>query len=278
MFGTVIWDVYRQEETEELSEAINDLASPTDSSGWSSSAVYAFYDPEPNDSSPGEALRYLGLATDLPTRFAQHNGIQRVRDNSSKRRQIEAWFKDHQRLGFSAFVQSALAQAHTARFKKSSDTVVDWKQEFDSDIDARGAIARVEGQLIESAVLDRKSLPTWNKIGGSKEGQARASGETGRALINLMEGVSDNLFVSRRSIRELSNDPSWSHDESEVLHDARVRALASARNFASDKDILAELDTYEQQGHAQADSIIIERAARIKNDYLFTTTRHIDPA
>ena len=40
MFGTVIIDAYRQDETSEIVNALEDLCSPTDSYGWASSGIY----------------------------------------------------------------------------------------------------------------------------------------------------------------------------------------------------------------------------------------------
>ena len=44
MFGTVIIDAYRKEETRELAEAIEDLCSPNDNYGWASAGIYCFWD------------------------------------------------------------------------------------------------------------------------------------------------------------------------------------------------------------------------------------------
>lgn len=44
MFGTVIIDAYRKEEILEMSNAIDDLCSPTDSCGWASAGIYCFWD------------------------------------------------------------------------------------------------------------------------------------------------------------------------------------------------------------------------------------------
>jgi hypothetical protein len=279
MFGTIIWDVYGRDEATDLQAAIDDLASAADNVGWSSTGIYAFYDPEPRAAkSSSEALLYLGLATDLSTRFAQHNGIAPVRPGSSKQPAIEAWFSEHPMLGYSAFVQSPLHQAHVARFKKEFDAVlVDWTEEFDYDSEARRAIALLEGQLIESAVLERSALPPWNKIGGSKDGKARASGGSGSALIRLMEGASDDLFVSRRSIRELSGDSIAYFDESDILHTARMNALAGAFDAGvSSKDIIWQLDALEKPGLVWSNPDVAERIARIRNSgYLYSTTRRL---
>jgi hypothetical protein len=277
MFGTVIWDVYGRDEVNDLHAAIEDLASATDSIGWSSSGVYAFYDPDPQAYSPSRhALRYLGLATDLSTRFAQHNGIISVKPGSSKASNIDAWFDTHNLLGYSAFVQSPLHQPNISRLKKEiGSTVVDWSSDFDHDIDARRSITLLEGQLIETAVLDRGALPSWNKIGGSKDGKSRALGGTGSALISLMEGAHDNLFVARRSIRELSNDSAAYFDESDTLHAARMQALMSAGTVgASNSDIISQLNVLAESRRSWSDLVDSERIAWIRDGgYLASTTR-----
>ncbi|WP_142061263.1 GIY-YIG nuclease family protein [Pseudarthrobacter sp. B4EP4b] len=278
MFGTVIWDVYGRDEAKDLRDAIEDLASATDSLGWSSSGVYAFYDPDPQrqQSPSSHALRYLGLATDLSSRFAQHNGIVDVKPGSSKFSNIEAWFDKHPLLGYSAFVQSPLHQANIARLKKEiGSTVVDWSIDFDHDIEARRSIAMLEGQLIETAVLDRGLLPPWNKIGGSMDGKSRALDGSGSALIGLMEGVYDNLFVARRSIREISNDPTIYFDESDTLHAARMQALVSAGTAgASNSEIISQLSELAAPGHVWSHLIDSARVAWIRDGgYLNSTTR-----
>ena len=56
MFGTVIIDAYRKEETLELADAIDDLCSPKDNNGWASAGIYCFWDYY------AEAVLYIGLA------------------------------------------------------------------------------------------------------------------------------------------------------------------------------------------------------------------------
>ena len=55
MFGTVIIDAYRKEETLEMADAIDDLCSPTDNYGWASAGIYCFWDYY------AEAVLYIGL-------------------------------------------------------------------------------------------------------------------------------------------------------------------------------------------------------------------------
>ena len=99
MFGTVIIDAYRKEETLEMADAIDDLCSPTDNYGWASAGIYRFWDYY------AEAVLYIGLAGDLAERFKQHNGILPIKEGS-KQKQIEDYFSRNERLGYTIFVQS----------------------------------------------------------------------------------------------------------------------------------------------------------------------------
>ena len=85
MFGTVIIDAYRREDTLEMANAIDDLCSPKDNYGWASAGIYCFWDYY------AEAILYIGLAGDLAERFKQHNGILPIKEGS-KQKQIEEYF------------------------------------------------------------------------------------------------------------------------------------------------------------------------------------------
>lgn len=43
MFGTIIIDAYRKDEAVKISEALDDLCSPTDNYGCASAGVYCFW-------------------------------------------------------------------------------------------------------------------------------------------------------------------------------------------------------------------------------------------
>lgn len=276
MFGTILWDVYEQGQAKDVHEAIEDLASAKDQFGWSSTAVYAFYDP---DSRPANTtshpLLYLGLATDLATRFAQHNGIIRLKPGSSKETKINEWFDKHPRLGFSAFMQSPMNQAHVSKFKNQFPPAVDWTEQFEYDTDARAAIAIVEGLAIESSVLQRGFLPLWNKIGGSKAGQVRAKAGSGATLLELMEGTADNLFVTRRSVRQMSHNPTEHGYEADFLHAARMSVLAFGPEAGvSSAEILSHLDLMSTPGSPWFSSLDAERIAFMRQSgYLNSSTR-----
>lgn len=99
--GTVVRDVYTDGERLVMYEALEMLIRGND---WSRSGVYCFWDP-----AKCEAL-YIGLASNLPERFAQHNSLKGARPRKgNKGREIDEWFGQYERLGFSTILQEALA-------------------------------------------------------------------------------------------------------------------------------------------------------------------------
>ncbi|KSW29385.1 hypothetical protein [Cellulomonas sp. B6] len=276
MFGTVLWDVYTRDQTPEVHRALDGVASAEDNYGWASTAVYAFYDPGRTGTRNGvDPLLYIGLAVDVPNRFAQHNALYPTPARSCKREQIAHWFTEHERLGFATFVQSPLDQAHVARFKKAIDGDVDWSEEFAYDQDSRDAIATLEGQLIEASRLGTGALPRWNKVGGSRTGAGQAKGGIGASLIALLTGATDNLFVARRSIRELWTDDEACEFEMDLLHPARTQALMSATDApAGNTEIRARLLDTARGRALFADAFNTERIARMTaRNYLESSTR-----
>ena len=103
MFGTVIIDAYRENEKQQMADAIDDLCCPNDNYGWASAGIYCFWDYYTHE------VLYIGLAGDLAESFMQHNGLLHV-ESGSKEKQINEYFKSHELLGYSIFVQSPLSQ------------------------------------------------------------------------------------------------------------------------------------------------------------------------
>ena len=81
MFGTVIIDAYRENEKQQMADAIDDLCCPNDNYGWASAGIYCFWDYYTHE------VLYIGLAGDLAERFMQHNGLLHV-ESGSKEKQI----------------------------------------------------------------------------------------------------------------------------------------------------------------------------------------------
>src|SRR5687768_10054737 len=105
MLVTWVRDVYTDIQRSEMRAAIDSIASPNTYDGFASNGIYVFFDPESRE------VLYIGLARDLSERFAQHNGLVRMREDGCKVRQIAAWFETHDRLGYAAALQSPFSQA-----------------------------------------------------------------------------------------------------------------------------------------------------------------------
>jgi hypothetical protein len=137
--GTVVRDVYQNDERLMMYESLELLTRGND---WSRSGVYCFW-----DFRKCEAL-YIGLASVLPARFGQHNSQRGTRPRKgNKGREIDAWFGEHDRLGFSIILQEALADEEYEPYARNA-----------------------EGQLLEGYRKFHGKLPPWNSVGGSRRG------------------------------------------------------------------------------------------------------------
>jgi hypothetical protein len=112
MFGTVIIDAYKKDETYEIAYAINDICCANDNYGWSSAGIYCFWNYYTRE------IFYIGLAVDLHQRFMQHNGLAKVDNNSCKYDEITGYFDSYDKIGYTIFVQSPLSQPTIYKNKK----------------------------------------------------------------------------------------------------------------------------------------------------------------
>ena len=217
---TVIRDVYRLDERRGLRDALRVLF-PTGGYGWHPSGVYCFWDPETRD------VLYVGLATNIMRRFAQHNGLAGPSIKGNKQREIDEWFTEHPRLGYSIIVQSA--------------AVVMLGVDIPSEI-----IATAEGQLLEAHRERFGVLPPWNAMGGSTFGATQA-GPLSPGYFLLLTGRADNLLIARRTIRQLAAEPESVFHEM-TLHGARMHALHRHRKTGGvgDDEILTSLTVLAQ--------------------------------
>lgn len=242
MFGTVILDAYRKSETIELATAIDDICCPKDHYGWASAGIYSFWDYYTHE------VLYIGLASDLYERFRQHNGLITMQEEGCKFQQIQEYFETHEKLGYTIFVQSPLSQPLVHRNK---DLYEKMAMEHNSPIqnytNEQGIndIKRVEGILIESYRRANGSFPPWNKVGGSIEGQSRVMENN----INIVKSFSNpqmyevNPIVSRSTIRELSNNPTYEGFES-FLHAVRMIVLIMGFDFTDALLLQNKFDRY----------------------------------
>lgn len=204
MLCTAIWDSYRSDERSDVLDALSTILGPGQPD-WSSKGVYAYWDRQTHD------LLYLGLATDLPVRFAQHNGLV-SHTGGNKKKQIDAYFAENELLGFTILIQSkAIAVMENIA-----------QLDFTLGATAREVIAVGEGQLIEMHRLVYCSRPPWNGVGGSRDGARWATAAP--ALLEILAARRGSLFVARRSLRDLAESLRSRFFES-TIHAARMRAV-----------------------------------------------------
>jgi hypothetical protein len=205
MLCTVVWDVYRDDERRQLWTAIQELLQE-DSRDWSRRGVYGYWDPGTRE------LLYVGLATNLPERFAQHNRLV-SHSGGNKADKIDEWFRSHERLGFTLLLQAAAVETLEMLCRLSPRLGVEVSE-----------ISRIaEGQLIELHRLEHGHRPPWNSVGGSTLGAGWAT-PGGRSMVRLLSAADESLFVARRGLRDLVADDAALRCEA-LVHGARMHAL-----------------------------------------------------
>jgi hypothetical protein len=220
MLCTVISDSYTTDERAEVGDALSTLLT-LDSPDWSRKGVYAYWDRETHE------LLYLGLASDLPLRFAQHNGLA-SHSGGNKKKEIDEHFLHRTHLGFTIVIQGAAVAIH--------DAIVGL--DFTLGVRSDELIAVGEGQLIETHRLVHGHRPPWNNKGGAKEGTRWAMAAP--ALLNVLAARRSSLFVARRSLRDLARDDAAKSYEA-AIHAARMRATMVAHevgHFPAEQDDL----------------------------------------
>jgi hypothetical protein len=201
MLVTVITDIYSKQEAGDVSDAIDDIASPKDDYGFSSTGIYMLFNPE------SSGILYIGLARDLPVRFGHHNGLIPFSAKGCKRKEIDRWFEENEKIGYSMVVQSCFEQHATERNMRAVELHNEESPIFFSYPTEGLEQAKIfEGLLIEAHRKKHGTKPPWNKVGGSVEGQ-RVVTEDAFSFVEMMAGKRDGLFKARRTIRELSADP-----------------------------------------------------------------------
>ena len=244
MFGTVILDAYSADEVESMAFAIEDLCSPIDTYGWASAGIYSFWDYDTHE------VLYIGLASDLAIRFKQHNGLISMPEAGCKYNLIQDYFKKHSKLGYTIFVQSPLSQPMVHRNKKLIKNITSKLHVPIQDYANEQGIIDikvVEGILIESHNQYYGKFPVWNKVGGSIVGQHRVR----KHNINIVNCFSNpqfynvNPIISRSSIRELSNNPSYVSYEL-YLHTIRKYMLINGMEFDEALNFANKFDFFNQ--------------------------------
>lgn len=242
MYGTIIKDAFTKLESQNIVLALDELCNPNDSYGWASAGIYSFW-----NYYTGEIL-YIGLAVDLKERFQQHNGLIKMSESGCKINEINQYFNQYDKLGYSIFVQSPLSQPvinkniykwHKLNPRKFG--VKDFTHE-----QSKQDLRLVEGILIEAYRRRFGKYPPWNKVGGSIEGQKRTT-DGNYAIVDYMTSKEPSALNSRYTLRELAGNPTYERYEN-FLHGVRMMLLfgmeyESALEFIRKKDIL---HTYEE--------------------------------
>jgi len=221
MFGTFIVDSFTKNEAQDIADALDEICSPGDSVGWASTGIYSFWDYYTKE------IYYIGYAVDLANRFRQHNGILPINDGACKYQQIIDYFSKNQRLGYSIFVQSPLAQAATHR----NHTILDFDDNTEwISQESKESSRIVEGSFIEIFRKRDGELPHWNKIGGSIIGSKRANLKMYDQLHRCLTGNQRDPLVARSTIREIAKNNVFEWYET-TLHGVRMGMVSRQISF-----------------------------------------------
>ena len=227
MLSTFIHEQYTSDSAKELATALDELFTPCNDNGWASSGVYCFWEPESFE------IFYVGLAIDLAQRFQQHNGIIKLSQNACKHDEIDDWFNNHEKLGYSVLVQSALSQASCKIFNVRFDLNNEEMERQYGELIKAGyeTIANTEGLLIEAHRKAKGEFPRWNKVGGSIYGGKKATTRH-IYLLKLFSGELDDWMIARKSILQLYRNPTYEKWEN-YLHNIRMHAIITQSSFNS---------------------------------------------
>lgn len=225
MLCTIIKQIYKLNEINDIAFAIDDLCSPKDNYGWSSAGVYSFWNPKTKE------ILYIGLAVDLTLRFKQHNGIVKSKRNSSKYREVKRFLEENGNIGYTIFVQATFSQPVCRRFNINYGLSKENAENQYNDLVKHGheTIVESEGALIEYYRKINNAKPIWNKIGGSTQGATKACSDHGK-LLKMFSGELDSWLVARKSIQELSNNTEQELFE-EYLHNIRLISITHQISF-----------------------------------------------
>ena len=229
MFGTIIMDSYKSNEAELMANNIDEICSPMDTLGWASAGIYSFWNYYTKE------ILYIGLASDLCIRFKQHNGLYPIDENACKIRQINDYFSNYERLGYSILVQSPMSQPivhrNEAKYRKFLETPKDMPIPNYAGEEGLTFIKQAEGQLIESYKMMVGDVPPWNKIGGDTFSRKYASeGNYLYVVEAFSKGTPDNFLVSRSTLRELAENATYEWFETQ-LHGLRMMMLTMKMSF-----------------------------------------------
>ena len=217
MFGTFIHDDFNFETHRKLQNSIEEIASAVNIFGWASTGIYFFRELPSND------VLYVGLATNLSKRFAEHTGLRPCPSKSCKFEQIKGYLEQNKKIGLTLFLQSQVDQSTISTNKNANFISVDPNGE--------NAIKFTEGYFIRLFEKSFSRKPLWNLVNGCKGGQGLAERSQSEYLVHCINPEFTNPFTSRLSINELADDSNCSSLYCELdVHMIRMWALNFPHN------------------------------------------------
>jgi hypothetical protein len=219
MWGTFILDVFQRSDAQAVRDALEELVGPRSGSSWATNGVYVFWRPD------GREPLYVGIATDIPTRFAQHLGLRHCPAAGCKREEIATYFDtDGAKLGYTIVPLSNLSQADGSRLRvryEPDDDELEVRTGATTE-QALNEMRNLEGRLIEWTRIAFGAIPRWNT---SRARIPARPPDADDGTMAAAVGAIDVLLQARKSIRDLAGDPTHAYFE-ECLHGARMMAVA----------------------------------------------------
>jgi len=223
MLGTIVIEKYKKTERKDIQKALEILI-VDNSQDWATAGLYCYWDYNSRE------ILYIGLAVDLVERYRQHNGLIYCNKKNCKYNEIEKYFENNEYIGFSIVLQSALSQPINKRQrKKFNKSFNETELIFILGEQGYGEIKRVEGILLEAFRQKYGRFPLWNKMGGSVIGQ-KSFKQINFGLLKLLVTNEANKYVSRVSLRELADNPTFCRYEA-YLHSIRISIFPSTETI-----------------------------------------------
>lgn len=206
LYGTIISDVYSNEEKEEIVQALEKVCNRTEYYSFDKIGVYFYWDYDTRE------ILYIGLTNDLKRRFKEHNGLVENVNTGNKFKKIQEYFKNKEKLGFSILVQSPLSHKDYQIFDKTEEVRI------------------IEGAFIESFKKIEGEYPSWNECGGSKFGREDIFLERYTTILKSISLKEITEFNAKSTLREIAKSEKILMNESN-LHAIRMMMYKYSLDF-----------------------------------------------
>lgn len=197
-FGTFIPETYTWNQRELLADAIDEVLSPNDTWGFASNGLYFFWDYYTKE------ILYIGISVDLKQRFREHNGLIQSNTTSNKFNQIQDYFSNHEKLGYTIFAQTPESQTRSSRNIHEFSEVTNYTDEINRNL--RRALNIFEGLFIQQFFNIHNAYPLWNSIHSSHIGAEIANTNVLQNFEQDVVSDPESFLSSRCSIKTLSSN------------------------------------------------------------------------